>query len=103
MTEMAATVTEEDVEVSGVAGDTIQLDTEVTEEAMVEADTVTVEIPTVELEAESESEPEAVPEPEAVSEPEAVPEPEPDPVVLEGAHSRLIYDPATGEYKYEFK
>ena len=103
MTEMAATAVEEDVEVSGVAGDTIQLDTEVIEEAMAEADTVTVEIPTVELEAESESEPEAVPEPEAVSEPEAVPEPEPNPVVLEGAHSRLIYDPATGEYKYEFK
>lgn len=86
---VTATASEEDVEVSGVAGDTIELDTEVIEEAMAEADTVTVEIPTV--------------EPEAESEPEVVLESEPDPVVLEGAHSRLIYDPATGEYKYEFK
>lgn len=27
----------------------------------------------------------------------------PEPVVLEGAHSRLVYDPVTGEYKYELK
>ena len=28
---------------------------------------------------------------------------EPEKVVIEGAHSRLTYDPETGEYKYEFK
>ena len=62
----------------------------------------TIELPTAESEI-STVEPEA-PEAEVdiSAEPE-IPAVEPEPVVLEGAHSRLIYDPATGEYKYEFK
>ena len=59
----------------------------------------TIELPTAESEI-STVEPEA--EVAISAEPE-MPAVEPEPVVLEGAHSRLIYDPATGEYKYEFK
>ena len=90
---MAAT---EAVKVNEAAGDTIQLDTEVIEEAMAEAETV--ELPAVETETiESAAMKEAV---EPVSEAAAA---ESEPVVLEGAHSRLIYDPVTGQYKYEIK
>ena len=63
----------------------------------------------VEAAAVSEAAPEAVDEPTVqMAAPEVVDEPTvrvvaPEPVVLEGAHSRLVYDPATGEYKYELK
>ena len=74
----------------------------------------------VEAAAVSEAAPEVVDEPTVrVVAPEIVDEPTvrvaapevtpgsanaaPEPVVLEGAHSRLVYDPATGEYKYELK
>lgn len=123
---MAAT---EAVKVNEAAGDTIQLDTEVIEEAMAEAEAAemsgtetseavderpemaesetvelpaaeaeTVELPAMETETiESATMKEAV---EPVSEAAAA---ESEPVVLEGAHSRLIYDPVTGQYKYEIK
>lgn len=75
--------------------------------------TETVELPAEEMEAaiatpEEVETPMAEPETPAVEPETPVAEPEastkePEPVVLEGAHSRLIYDPATGEYKYEFK
>ena len=138
----------QDTEVPDTTGDTIQLDTEVIEEAMAEAEAVetpvagtpveeiktaaeaatveipavnaaSVEIPAVEPKADADtvtvkipvSESEAVVEPEIEVQPETEPRPEvetetskePEPVVLEGAHSRLIYDPASGEYKYELR
>lgn len=66
------------------------------------------EVPETEAAAEVEAEPEVKVKPEAEAEPETseIPEaagPEADKVVLEGEHSRLIYDPETGEYKLEFK
>ena len=103
-----------------VTSETIELPTEEPEipavepEAAEEMPVEEPEIPAVEPEAAEEmpvEEPEIpavepeipVVEPETpVTEPEASAK-EPEPVVLEGAHSRLIYDPATGEYKYEFK
>ena len=66
------------------------------------------EVPETEAAAEVEAEPEVEVEPEveAESKTEEIPAaagPEADKVVLEGEHSRLIYDPETGEYKLEFK
>ena len=66
------------------------------------------EVPETEAaaEVEAESEVEVEPEVEAESKTEEIPAaagPEADKVVLEGEHSRLIYDPETGEYKLEFK
>lgn len=62
----------------------------------------TIELPTAESEI-STVEPEASEAEVAISAEPEIPAVEPEPVVLEGTHSRLIYDPATGEYKYEFK
>ena len=72
-------------------------------EPKADADTVTVKIPVSESEAVVEPEIEVQPETEPRPEVETETSKEPEPVVLEGAHSRLIYDPASGEYKYELK
>ena len=66
------------------------------------------EVPETEAAAEVEAEPEVKVEPEVEAESKtkeipAAAGPEVDKVVLEGEHSRLIYDPETGEYKLEFK
>lgn len=71
----------------------------VTEAAPEEVDEPTVRVAAPEI-AETAAVSEAVSE--AMDEAK-VPGAAPEPVVLEGAHSRLIYDPATGEYKYELK
>ena len=84
----------QNTEVQDRAGDTIQLDTEVIEEAMAEVETVetpVAETPVEDIKTTADAATVEIPEVEA------------EPVVLEGAHSRLTYDPATGEYRYEFK
>ena len=122
---VAAAMTEPEIEAAAEvkAEPETEAATEVEVEPEVEAEPETSEIPaaaaaavleeTAEVleteaaaEVEAEPEVEVKPEVEAESKTKEIPAaagPEVDKVVLEGEHSRLIYDPETGEYKLEFK
>ena len=91
-----------------VSEDTVELEP-ITDEAVLAADVQALETeePVVKK-VERKKTPKAVSEDgSSPSTPPVIPVPAEEPkhekVVLEGAHSRLVYDPETGEYTYEFK
>ncbi|MDY4835163.1 MAG: hypothetical protein SO181_08485 [Frisingicoccus sp.] len=91
-----------------VSEDTVELEP-ITDEAVLAADVQALETeePVVKK-VERKKTPKAVSEDgSSPSTPPVIPVPAKEPkhekVVLEGAHSRLVYDPETGEYTYEFK
>lgn len=108
---VAAVMTEEDDEETEVSESesmektieipVIETETEVSENLAEEMETEVSENPAEEIETE------VFENPTEEAETEEIPVIEEglqsDPVVLEGEHSRLIYDPETGEYKYELK
>ena len=91
-----------------VSEDTVELEP-ITDEAVLAAEVQALETeePVVKK-VERKKTPKAVSEDgSSPSTPPVIPVPAEEPkhekVVLEGAHSRLVYDPETGEYTYEFK
>jgi len=102
---------EPEVEPEPVVEATPEVEPEPVVEAIpkVEPEPVVEAIPKVEPEPVVEVTPKVKPEPIVEETPEIEPKPvaedasEAGKVVLEGEHSRLVYDPKTGEYKYEFK
>lgn len=91
-----------------VSEDTVELEP-ITDEAVLAAEVQALETeePVVKKVERKKTPKEVSEDGSSPSTPPVIPVPAEEPkhekVVLEGAHSRLVYDPETGEYTYEFK